>query len=221
MTMSRCSAFIDQPRPTSSAASQSSSSGWLGFCPIAPKSSVVLTIPSPKWCFQRRLTSTRASGGWPPDRPSVAPARVAHWRRRESTNPSRPGLPGTGAERGPPGFYDCLECGYARPRRFHRRSPGPRWVRGAECQEHAQGDGRRQPIGERDTSSPLQIGDHGGEVDRGRGAPPAPFATLVCERTGAGRFDIRISSTAICPSPSSIRALAPSKSTVPPSLISR
>ena len=45
------------------AASQSSSSGWLGRSPLVPKSLTVLTSPTPKWCCQSRLTRTLAVSG--------------------------------------------------------------------------------------------------------------------------------------------------------------
>src|SRR5438045_3582604 len=44
-------------------ASQSSSSGWVGFSPFLPKSEGVPTIPLPKWYCQTRLTNTRAVNG--------------------------------------------------------------------------------------------------------------------------------------------------------------
>src|SRR5437762_3502360 len=47
-----------------SAASQSSSSGWLGSSPCEPKSSTVLTSPEPKYICQKRLTDTRAVKGF-------------------------------------------------------------------------------------------------------------------------------------------------------------
>ena len=68
---------MSQPVRTNSVASQSSSSRWLGGAPFTPKLSGVATIPSPKWCSQSRLTSTRAVSGWP--------GWVSHWanaRRR-------------------------------------------------------------------------------------------------------------------------------------------
>ena len=56
----RCIALIDQPEATKSAASHSSSSGWVGGVPRRPKSEGVGTIGLPKWCCQIRLTITRA-----------------------------------------------------------------------------------------------------------------------------------------------------------------
>ena len=46
-----------------SVASQSSSSGWTGNSPCAPKSSTVLTMPKPKYDCQKRFTATRAVSG--------------------------------------------------------------------------------------------------------------------------------------------------------------
>ena len=57
----RCIALIDQPEARKSAASQSSSSGWVGGVPRRPKSEGVGTIGLPKWCCQIRLTITRAA----------------------------------------------------------------------------------------------------------------------------------------------------------------
>jgi hypothetical protein len=47
-----------------STASQSSSSGWLGYSDCIPKSSLLFTIPVPKYVSQNRLTATRAVSGW-------------------------------------------------------------------------------------------------------------------------------------------------------------
>jgi len=49
---------------TKVAASQSSSSGWLGACPIFLKSFGVATRPRPKCQPQIRFTSTRAVSRW-------------------------------------------------------------------------------------------------------------------------------------------------------------
>jgi hypothetical protein len=46
-----------------SVASQSSSSGCVGFAPIRPKSFSVSTMPVPKYRCQIRFTVTRASSG--------------------------------------------------------------------------------------------------------------------------------------------------------------
>ena len=63
VTNSRSMAFISQSRRTSSVASQSSSSGWLGISPCVPKSSAVRTSPTPNIDCHRRLTVTRAVSG--------------------------------------------------------------------------------------------------------------------------------------------------------------
>ena len=55
--------MTSQPDRTNSVASQSSSSGWLGGSPWAPKSSTVFTSPVPKSICQSRLTATRAVSG--------------------------------------------------------------------------------------------------------------------------------------------------------------
>ena len=47
-TISRCRLFSDQPPATNLDARYSSSSGWLGGKPCAPKSLVVSTSPRPK-----------------------------------------------------------------------------------------------------------------------------------------------------------------------------
>ena len=75
---SRCS--------TNSTASQSSSSGCDGGSPILPKLLGVRTMPSPKWCCQRRLTITRAVSGLsrrrqPLGEAAAAPARLRVRRR--------------------------------------------------------------------------------------------------------------------------------------------
>ena len=46
-----------------STASQSNSSGWLGFSPCVPNSSEVLTRPVPKYCCQMRFANARAVVG--------------------------------------------------------------------------------------------------------------------------------------------------------------
>src|SRR3954470_5075891 len=56
----RCIALTDQPRATNSEASQSSSSGCVGFLPIAPKLLGLPAIPRPKCPCQIRLTIDRA-----------------------------------------------------------------------------------------------------------------------------------------------------------------
>src|SRR5436305_2097958 len=56
-------AFTSQPSSRNCTASQSSSSGWLGGSPWAPKSSAVFTKPVPKNCCQNRFTATRAVSG--------------------------------------------------------------------------------------------------------------------------------------------------------------
>ena len=55
---------MSQPLSRKSTASQSSSSGWLGHSPWAPKSAVVRTMPVPKNICQRRFTATRAVSGF-------------------------------------------------------------------------------------------------------------------------------------------------------------
>ncbi len=63
VTIRRSIALTSQPDRTNSVASQSSSSGWLGGSPWAPKSSTVFTSPVPKSICQSRLTATRAVSG--------------------------------------------------------------------------------------------------------------------------------------------------------------
>ena len=53
--MSRCRRLSRQPFFMKSLASQSSSSGWLGFSPSLPKSPGVSTRPRPKWCSQKAV----------------------------------------------------------------------------------------------------------------------------------------------------------------------
>src|SRR5690348_8831589 len=62
--ISRCIALTDQPRATNSAASQSSSSGWVGFFPVAPKLFGLPAMAWPKCQSQRRLTMTRGVSGF-------------------------------------------------------------------------------------------------------------------------------------------------------------
>ena len=54
---------MSQPERTNSVASQSSSSGWLGRSPCEPKSSVVLTSPSPKNICQCAIDGHAAVSG--------------------------------------------------------------------------------------------------------------------------------------------------------------
>ena len=61
--MSFCIAFTSQPVRTNSVASQSSNSGCDGHSPCDPKSSVVFTIPVPKYICQKRFIVTRAVSG--------------------------------------------------------------------------------------------------------------------------------------------------------------
>ena len=61
--MMRCIVLIDQPDSTNRRASQSSSKGWLGRPPRAPKLSGVATSPLPKCQRQIRLTITRLVSG--------------------------------------------------------------------------------------------------------------------------------------------------------------
>ena len=63
VTISRCSGLSRPPESRNQAASQSSSSGWVGRSPLKPKSLGVRTSPSPKWCCQTRLTMTRHESG--------------------------------------------------------------------------------------------------------------------------------------------------------------
>ena len=63
VTISRTRCFTSQPLSMNSTASQSSSSGWLGHSPCAPKSAGVATSPVPKNIFQNRFTATRAVSG--------------------------------------------------------------------------------------------------------------------------------------------------------------
>ena len=55
--------LMSQPLSMKSTASQSSSSGWVGYSPWAPKSAGVRTRPAPKSICQRRFTATRAVSG--------------------------------------------------------------------------------------------------------------------------------------------------------------
>src|ERR1044072_8141151 len=64
MTMVFCIALTFQPVRVNSVASQSSSSGCDGASPWDPKSSDVLTIPTPKYCCQNRFTVTRDNSGF-------------------------------------------------------------------------------------------------------------------------------------------------------------
>ena len=59
--MARCSALTSQPESMNVVASQSSSSGWLGYSPCSPKFSDVLTRPVPKYLCQKRFH--RHAGG--------------------------------------------------------------------------------------------------------------------------------------------------------------
>ena len=56
--------LTSQPLSRNSTASQSSSSGWTGHSPWAPRSSTRLLMPVPKSCFQSRFTNTRAVSGF-------------------------------------------------------------------------------------------------------------------------------------------------------------
>ena len=73
-------------------ASQSSSSGWLGHSPCAPKSSTVLTRPVPKNICQERLTATRAvSGCAGVDQPAgeAEPVAASRRQRRQAAGHAR------------------------------------------------------------------------------------------------------------------------------------
>src|ERR1043165_4028537 len=61
--MRRCSALMSQPDSMKSQASQSSSSGCDGGSHCEPRSSLVLTMPVPKYACQTRLTKARAAVG--------------------------------------------------------------------------------------------------------------------------------------------------------------
>ena len=87
--MSRCRRLSRQPFFMKSLASQSSSSGWLGFSPSLPKSPGVSTRPRPKWCSQKRLTSTRPVSGCVP---SVRRLAKASRRPVEGRLPSFSGI---------------------------------------------------------------------------------------------------------------------------------
>ena len=100
VTISRSMALTSQPERTNSVASQSSSSGWLGGSPWAPKSSTVFTSPVPKSICQSRLTATRAVSGLAGStsqraRPSRSGRRRRGQRRktgRDAGLDPRPGL---------------------------------------------------------------------------------------------------------------------------------
>ena len=61
--MARWRALSRHPDRSSSPASQSRSSGWLGRPPLRPKSLGVATSPRPKWYCHTRLAITRAGRG--------------------------------------------------------------------------------------------------------------------------------------------------------------
>jgi hypothetical protein len=114
--ISRCIALIDPPRPRKAAASQSSSSGCVGFRPVAPKLFGLPAIPRPKCHCQIRLTITRAVRGFLGPaiqaasalrRPSTAPGIVFHGVfPAASFDPGRalrtPGVTGMVGENGSP-----------------------------------------------------------------------------------------------------------------------
>ena len=94
-------------RATSSAASQSSSSRWLGSSPIRPKSLDVPTRPRPKCPCQSRLTITRAVIGWSGRVSHSASARRRPLEPAEGAiagpdDPQSPARPGTRARRPAP-----------------------------------------------------------------------------------------------------------------------
>ena len=77
----RISVLTDQPFSMNETASWSSSSGWLGGWPAAPKLSGVGTRPRPNRCSQTRLTSTRAVSGFSGDAShSASSSRPLPWR---------------------------------------------------------------------------------------------------------------------------------------------
>ena len=64
MTIILCNFLIDHFCLMSSSASQSSSFGWDGYWPCAPKSLDVFTMPVPKNCSQCLFTVTREVMGF-------------------------------------------------------------------------------------------------------------------------------------------------------------
>ena len=87
---------MSQPERMNSTASQSSSSGWLGGSPCAPKSSTVFTRPVPKSICQSRLTATRAVSGFaaddqpPRQRKPVRYGRFLAAGKAAAARPARP-----------------------------------------------------------------------------------------------------------------------------------
>src|SRR5947199_827905 len=95
--MSRCRALTDQPFSTNVAASQSSSSGCVGFLPVAPK---LLGLPArgvPKCHAQTRLTITRAVSGLDGD----ATHSANSFRRPSTAVVTSPPLPPLAADSTP------------------------------------------------------------------------------------------------------------------------
>ena len=157
--------MIDQPLSTSLQASQSRSAGWLGFCPMAPKSSIDRTIPSPKWCCQRRLTSTRGTSGL------TAGSTI---RRASSLRPLPPsdGLAIRAAQdrQEPPGddVAEALVTAADMDVLVHPGSlglcRGERRGRDSHLERNCSGNGCRQTVGQDGPSRP-QRGDCLGEVE--------------------------------------------------------
>ena len=85
--------LTSQPESMNSTASQSSSSRLAGTSPWDPKSSTVLTIPTPNSICQRRLTMTRAVSGL--DRLAIQRASSSRSRAdRGADSASAAGTPG-------------------------------------------------------------------------------------------------------------------------------
>ena len=64
VTISRCIALRLQPCRDELDGQPVEQLGCVGGAPALPKLSSVATMPAPKWCFQTRLTTTRAVSGW-------------------------------------------------------------------------------------------------------------------------------------------------------------
>ena len=189
-------ALIDQPRATNSAASQSSSSGWLGFWPIAPKSSADFTRPSPKWCFQSRLTITRGRRGLTADRPSV---RASSRRPLPAAGDGlRPRLPAPrGTAEGRLARVAVIAADQDRSSsRSRRRSPARATARGCSPRPPGIRPGPPEP-----TARALAVGRGGSETAASRSIGAASAEPGA---GAAGSSDMRISSTAMKPWPSAM-----------------
>ena len=94
VTISRTMCFTSQPLSTNSQASQSSSAGFTGGSPCAPKSSSTLERPVPKNSFHSRFEARAPSADFPA--PPAILARSSRVNRRSFT-------PGCGRNAGTPG----------------------------------------------------------------------------------------------------------------------